>query len=448
MLKSIIKKLSSPRLTIWLIIFLTLIFAFGLWIPQKRLLRELYFDWQRSSPVLVSILDALQLTEIYTSPITLTIWLLFFVNLALVIWQRIPLVRDRVALSDAKLADPTAAPSYPFKQTFRLSPETDFHGVAAALGSNGYAIYGDANKFYGVKNRYSPLAFLFFHLSFFLILLGGVVSMYTKFIAYVDLAQGEVFQGELERYNQPAPIPPKIGSIPRVSFMVQGIAPRVVGNTPTGISVMLVDASDKAHEVGINTPYEADNTSFVFKHLGMAPLFVITDAAGKEIDGAVFKLDVLQGRKDTFKLAGYDFTARFYPDYIRYNDRDATKTMEFNNPVFKIEVDRAGQKIAEALVPQKGSMAFNGVRLEMRDLSYWVRFYVIKEYGIVILYTGFAIATIAIIWRLLFFRREIVGAVRKDADGSVLVVAGRAEYYKSLAEDEFAVLFEKLLTKI
>ena len=81
----------------------------------------------------------------------------------------------------------------------------------------------------------------------------------------------------------------------------------------------------------------------------------------------------------------------------------------------------------------------------MRELPYWVRFYVLKEQGVFLVYTGFAIASIAVIWRLLLFRREIVGAVREVEGVRYLVVAGRAEYYKSLAEDEFVKTFRETL---
>ena len=118
--------------------------------------------------------------------------------------------------------------------------------------------------------------------------------------------------------------------------------------------------------------------------------------------------------------------------------------MEFNNPVFFIAAEQDGKKVAEGLVPKNGTLEFAGYRLEMRDMPFWVRFYVVKQRGLSILYAGFAIATIGVIWRLLFYRREIIGAVRELDGVRCLVVAGRSEYYKSLAEDEFAKLFGEM----
>jgi hypothetical protein len=448
MIHNIIKYLSSLRFTILLISLLGLIFAVGLWVPQQRLLKTIYLEWQKKSPDLVAFLDALGLTTIYTSPITITLWLLFFLNLSLVLWQRWPIIKSRITLSETRISDPETAGGYPFRFSYPLPRDLDGERIIGQLRKNRYTVLGDAAGFYGVKNRLAPIAFMLFHLSFFLILLGGLISVYTEFIGYLDLAQGESFQGELNRYNSsPQPKMPEIGSPPSASFTVKSIIPRVVQNTPTGISVLLTDSLGKTHEVDINKPYSSEHTSFVFKHLGVSPLFVLKDASGKETGGAYIKLDVLQRQPDRFALGGFTYTATFYPDFVLEDGKRATRSMEFNNPVFFIAVEQAGKKIAEGLVPKNGALEFAGYRLEMRDMPFWVRFYVVKQRGLSILYAGFALATFGVIWRLLFYRREIVGVVREQDGGRCLVVAGRSEYYKSLAEDEFVKLFNGIVGK-
>ena len=448
MIHNLLKYLSSLRFTILLISLLGLIFAIGLWVPQQRLLKTIYLVWQKKSPTLVAFLDAVGLTTIYTSPITITLWLLFFLNLSLVLWQRWPIIKNRITLSDARIADPTTAGGYPFRNSYTLPTGLDGDRIIGLLRKNHYTVLGDASGFYGVKNRLAPVAFMLFHLSFFLILLGGLISFYTEFNGYLDLAQGESFQGELNRYNaSPQPLMPKIGSPPNVSFAVKSIVPRVVENTPTGISVLLVNSRGETHEVDINRPYSTEHTSFVFKHLGVSPLFVLIDSSGQEIGGSYIKLDVLQKKPDRFALGPFTYTATFYPDFVLDDGKRATRSMEFNNPTFFITVEQGGKKIAEGLVPKNGTLEFSGYRLEMRDMPFWVRFYVIKQRGLSILYAGFAIATIGVIWRLLFYRREVVGAVRKQDGVWNLIVAGRSEYYKSLAEDEFTKLFGKITGK-
>ena len=121
--------------------------------------------------------------------------------------------------------------------------------------------------------------------------------------------------------------------------------------------------------------------------------------------------------------------------------------MEFKNPVFIIDVEKQGKPITRGNVSQNSTLVFDGYKLVMKELPYWVRFSVYKERGLSIIYTGFALASLAVIWRFLFYRREIIGAVREKDCEQILVVAGRSEFYKSLTEDEYISLFNKLLDR-
>ncbi len=445
MLKKIIKQLSSLRFTIVLICLLGVMFIIGLWVPQKDLLRDIYYQWKQSSPRLVFWLDFFQLTSVYTSWLTLSFWFSFFTNLTLVLWQRIPVVRKRIEISPARIAPPETAPGYPFRESYLLPDGMDGAALMKAISAKGYRLIGSEAGFYGVKNRLSPIAFGLFHISFYLIMLGGLISFYSQFIGYVDLAQGEHFQGELYQYNsKPYPQLPKIGKIPQASFTIKSIVPHVVRNTPTGIDVTLVDQKGESHVVDINQPYTDGPSSFVFRHLGVAPLFVLKDTTGKELGGSFFKIDVVGGKEDIVRIGDVTFKVHYYPDYELKNGRHGTKSMEFNNPVFTLIGEQGGKKIGEGTLKKNGTLAMGDYRLELRDVPYWVRFYVVKQHGLPIVYIGFAIASIAVIWRLIFFRRELVGALREENGVRRLVVAGRSEYYKNLAIDEFRKLFGEL----
>jgi hypothetical protein len=262
----------------------------------------------------------------------------------------------------------------------------------------------------------------------------------------LDIAEGETFQGDVARYNA-TPQLQKIGTPPRVSFTVKSILPMLTRGMPTGLRVRMVDSQGVTHEADVNRPYKADNTSFIVNTVGPAPLFVVQDRSGKEIDGAYMKLNVMGGKEDVFSLAGFHFRTTFYPDYFIKNGAPASHSPEFNNPVFIITVEQQGKTISKGSVNKSGTLAFADYQLVLKELPYWVRFSVYKELGLSIIYAGFAIASLAVIWRFIFYRREIIGVIKKTDDGLLLVVAGRSEFYKSLTEDEFNSLFDKLFGK-
>lgn len=448
MLQRIIKYLSSLRLTCYVILALGAIFLLGLWIPQASVLqRELYTQWAQESPNLVRFLEALDLTEIYTSPITLALWGLFFLNLALVMWQRIPLIMSRVTFADKKLEDPRTATGYPVRASRTFPGTTDEARIAESLAGAGYKFYGTPERFYAVKNRFSPVATIFFHLSFFLMLIGGVISGYSKFAGFVDVAEGEAFHGELDRYNAP-PRLPKIGTPPTAGFQVEKIVREVTAGVPTGLTVHLVDEKGSRQVAAINRPYKVGRTSYVISTIGVTPLFVLQDGAGNELDGAYVKLNVMGGKKDTFTIGGYRLSVLFYPDYGVEDGAEVTFSQEFKNPAFNLTVEKDGRVLARKTVRHREWIEFDGHRLLFRELPLWVRFFVVKEYGLDILYAGFVIAMLALIARLVFYRREMVGSLREENGEWTLFLAGRSEFYKKLSEDEFQGNAEAVFRKI
>jgi hypothetical protein len=445
MYSKVMKYLSSLRFTLLLISLLGAMFLAGLWIPQQSLLTPArYSQWKAASPSLVAFFEALGLTSVYASPLMLTLWGFFFLNLSLVMWQRLPLIKKRIALPEGRPGDPATVPGYSFRASYPLPADMDGASVLGFLRRNRFTVLGDQAAFYGIKNRLSPIAFGLFHISFFFILLGGLTSLYTRFAGVLEIAQGETFQGDLTSYV-PTPQMPKIGVPPRVVFTVKSIAPQMKNGTPTGLKVGMVDNLGVAQEADVNRPYKRDDTTFIVNNVGVSPLFVVTDRTGREIDGAYMKLHVMGGAQDVFSLAGYHFRARFYPDYFSQNGVPGTRSREIKNPMFDISVELKGQTIARGLVAKGGTLAFGDHQLVLRDLPLWVSFSVIKEQGLALIYTGIAIASLAIFWRFLLYRREILGAVREENGERRLLIAGRSDFYKSLAGDEFTELFGKLL---
>lgn len=431
--------ITSLRLTISLIVSLGVIFLLGLWIPQKGVVGyEAYLVWKANSPLLVSIIERTGLMDIYRAPLTLFLWGCFFVNLSMVMWQRIPIVKRRLAIPDPL---PSPGGGFPHKAAIELSFRLSFDELKERLSAKGYRLNGTEGLFYAVRNRLSPLASLLFHLSFFLILLGGVISVYTRFVGQVDLAEGEVFQGEPGRYNA-SPLLPRFGGYPDVRIAIKKITPLVKDQTPTGLMVMLEDDAGRLRQIDINQPYRRGIVSFVIKDLGLAPLVILKDRSGKELDGAFVKLNVFRGKEDGFKMSGIDFSVRFFPDHEISAGEDRTRSEEFRNPVLLLLARKGDSSTIFRIPCRSGAVAEIGdITFELAKVSYWVRFTVVSEKGVPLVYCGFLLACSGLLWRLVLYRRELAGSmeIREDG-GSTLQLAFRSEFYRSLAEEEFEVL--------
>ncbi len=447
MIRRAVRLLGSIRFTLFLIISLSSTFLLGLWIPQKGLLKkELYLQWKAASPAVVSFLETLGLTDIYTSPITLSLWFLFFLNLLLVMRQRLPAIKKRISLPDITHEMP-ALSAYRYQTSMLVPEDLSPASIRSALRKEGYRFYGTAHRFTAVKNRLSPLATLLFHLSFILILLGGITTVYTRFSGTLDLAEGETFSGDMNHYG-PSLRLPKIGSAPDARFVIEEISPEMERGTPTRLKVSIRDRQGGLHVAEINKPYKTGNTSFVIKDLGVAPLVILYDKKGRELDGAFVKLNVLSGRQDAFVMSGFELTVDYYPDYVEKDGTSATRSEEMNYPAFQLHIQQDKRFIARRIIKPGEHVKFGDYGLSLPKIVYWVRFYVVKERGLWIVYAGFCIATAALIWRLVFHRREIAGSIKEQDGVTRLQIAGRAEFFEALFEDEFFGLVNDIETAV
>lgn len=440
LIRGTVKILSSLKLTILLIILLSFVFLLGQWIPQKSLIgKEFFLQWQAENPELVGFLEKIGFTRIYTSFLTLFLWALFFLNLIFVMGKRFSLILNRLSIPPLEIENFSGYPNYTEVSIDRPLKNEDIRAVF-----KDYRVYGSPENFIAIRNRYAPLGTLIFHLSFFLLLTGGVVTTYTRFSAFLDLGEGEIFTGRLEQYSSPINFP-EVGSLPEVKFLVEKIEPEIEQDIPTDLKVTIRDERGHRKIIKINQPLKERGTSFVIKNIGVAPLIIIYDQKGQEIDGAYVKLNVLKGREDGFIFHGYSITASFYPDFYLKGGEPASRSEVIRNPAFRFTVTGKGV-FKEEILKRGGKMKLKGEELTWTELPYWVRFYVVKEKGLYLVYTGFAFIITALIWRLIFYRKEIRGMVKYENGKFILKLGGRAEFYRELFSDEFKKLTEDIIS--
>jgi cytochrome c biogenesis protein ResB len=388
-------------------------------------------------------LELLELTDIYTSPLTLTLWGLFFLNLLFVMISRVPIIWQRYK----RKGFPKSIDEINKSKNATTIDCKGMDRVSAVLRKKRYKVYTKDNFFWAVKNRFSPLGTIMFHLSFFLLLIGGVMSIYTKFRAETAVGVGEKFTG-----NYLWKVLPKVGGVPDVTFTVQKIEPRYYKKfVPINVKVELNTPGGK-EVIGINYPYREKGLSFIVKNIDILPLFVIKDEDGREVDGVYVKLNVMNGRPDSFKMLGYNFITVFFADYTEI-DREGREALnlpqvlkqtpmsgggeqparEVTNPAFFITVLKDEIVVKEKFLKEGESIDFDNYRLEFADLDYWVRLYVGREHGLNVLYTGFVFMIIALSVRFIFYRRDIKGII----EGGQLFLSGKGEFYQVLFDDEF-----------
>lgn len=431
MIRKVLQWLGSPSVTIAILLALAVLFLAGLWIPQKAVLqRDLYRSWEAESPMLVQWLEAAGLTDIHRSPLAKALWGAFFVNLLAGLVKRIPGIVRRVRLADA-IPEP-AATGWPLRRSLPAGPGDGLERARAFFAGRAYAVAGGQDRLRAVKNRVSPLATILFHASFLVLLGGALTSVATRFEGTVELAEGERFTGEPTRYATWPRLAPW-SRWPAARFTVERVLPETTDGVAVGVTVRLREDSGTARQLEINRPYRAqDGTSFVFNDLGVAPILALTTLDGEELWSGGIRLR-MDGEVERFRVGAIPVRVRVYPDWVEMDGQDGTRSREVRNLALRIALE--GAAAGSRLLRPGESVDLGAYVLHFPDWRYWVKLYVRSERGIGVIFAGFGMATAALVWRLVFYRREYLVASR--GGDSEIEVAGRSDYYRSLFADEF-----------
>jgi cytochrome c biogenesis protein ResB len=464
-LKDIIKKYSSRffglfrslRFAALVIALLILMYFLGLVVPQKILFdsREEYMEWVGESRI-NRALDFYGFTDIYLSPITITLLVLFFITLLVITVRRVPFILRKAYLKGD-------SPSFSVSDLQKDANTS----VLDDAGSGGdiiprvraffkkrkwHIITGDQEgTFMAVKNRFSPLGFLLFHFSFFLCLIGGIMIMYTRFSGNLALTEGQAFEGDMRQLFRISKTPKFLKELPPFQLYVKDISPFYEHNVPVELQIdALMNFGDEhtSEVIRINEPITRGALSIIAKNVGISPLFIVRDSSGREIDGVYVSLNVLFGLEDSFSLEldrMYLFEVLFYPDFARENGEEFSRSIELRNPAINLVIKRdLVKKVYEGTIMKGEPAEFDSYTISFEDLRYWVNFIISREYGRTPLIWGFIMAAAGLIMRLVFFQKRVRIAVGYEGEKTLLYMSGKSEYFVHAFNEEMRKLTGEL----
>lgn len=444
--------LGSARLSLYSVIGLIFVYLLGLLIPQKGLLgEEVYYAWRVSSPELVRILDSLGVTHIYSSWLAYSFLVLFFLNLTVNLISRTGAAARKSAMRPRDF-DENFIRHLQASGIIR-APEADpsisiLNNLSEGLKELGFkvAVYGD--RVFAVKNRFAPIGSILFHVSFFLLLIGGLLLLYTRFSGGVILGEHERFSGKKDEYVYISREPLiKDMALPELAFEVLSVAPVYKNGLPSDLRVTILAKEagfDVERKISINHPYKKGPISVLVKDIGVAPLLKLKNMAGREVEAGYYKLNVLRGQEEMLKFQSIELPVliRFFPDHIIRDGVPGSASLELKNPMLYMRVrgDKGKDIFNEKIRPGEQVM-FGGYFFEFgEEIKYWVELTIIKEYGGGVLWAGFIICILGLIVRLAVRRIELY-ALLKDGD---IYFGGSAEHLSR----SFKLDFETIVAHI
>jgi hypothetical protein len=429
----------SAKFTVSLLCVVALLLLLNVMLPQAAVIgKEGYAEMlQDSGPFARFVLDRLGLGSMATSPVFLGVLGLFFLNLVLVLalrlgptWRRIALRprSERGLQAWARLEESLAAP---LPQGWRAAE------VARTLRGFGYRVRRPGERtFWAVKYRTAPLGFLLFHLSFLFLFAGGTLIFYTRFVGSAVLSEGQRFNGEYGTIGRQPPL----GDPPELSFSLVRADARFEGGEPVHLgAVFRFDQPGGGFErtSRVNHPARWGTTSLLVNRAGLAPSLWLQDDDGFTVDRVVVPVRARGRRPTEIELGGGILRAFVHPlgDGVALPSRD-----ELERTALRLQLTRDSVIIFDGPLKPGEAATLDRGRLVLEELRYWVGVRVVSERGGGLLIVGFICGILGLIWRLLWYRREV--ALTWDERQFHLV--GRSELYSARFQQELRSLFSKL----
>lgn len=455
----------NAKTTASIIAVLLSLYLVGLLIPQKALFTGAEYEaWRTQYPSLSRVVEVLQLNEIYLSPITVFFLALFFVNLVAVIVHRAPLILQRIYLGPRS---PRSIDLDLLKRRPRVWTIT--------VPKGGPDLVQEVRRFFkrrfwsfldtpsprsllAVRNRYSPVGFLLFHLSFLLCLVGGLFVMYTRFSGELVLTEGQEFNADMKQFHKITRDPKIFKALPPLAIQVERVQPKYEKDASgkdvgTDLDILLKvkywdDTRDETAK--INEPIKRGPVSILAHDIGVSPLLVVRTSDGKTVDGGYVSLKVLNDNEDSFQFEGLPFTffIRFYPDHLIEKGRDSSRSQYLRNPVIHARIQDGDTVLHEDNLPLGRTFAFRSLSLSFEDVRYWVNFRIIREYGNVPLFVGFLCGAIGLIMRLVFYQKTLHVAVEYLEQHNRLWIEGWSEYYQHSFHEDMTAMMADLRTAL
>jgi hypothetical protein len=288
------------------------------------------------------------------------------------------------------------------------------------------AVVVGERRVWGVKHRLALLGFPLFHASFFLMLLGAGQLYLTRDVVTLVGAEGETLDSRQGGVVRRAPAGPP-GAF---RITIDRVDVRLAQGKPVDLAASLVLEGDGVALSRVNHPARWRALTALVERAGIAPVLRLTDGKGFTLDHVVVPTAAAGGLPTRLVLAGGDgieVVVEPIPLSAAFPMREALST----TPV-SIRLLRGGAKLFDGQLRPGETLALDDRALELQEVRYWTGLRLVHERGGPLLIAGFVLAVAGTVWRMFWYRREVVVAWGERG----LTVAGRCEFFPARFRDE------------
>lgn len=465
--------LISKKLAVYLIISLTAATTMGTLVPQESYLTQTDVDnWLAAFPTIAPLVRLLGLYHFYNTWWYQAIAFIFGVNTLACTIEQI-----RVQWRKNQPVQLPAARILQLNNSGEImvtgAPGQILDRVKAFLDTERFRVYMGKGSLHAVKNNWGRWGLPLFHVSLVIILFWAVLSLGFLSRGVIEITEGQTIQENHQAYRYLDE--GRFFNEAHGNFLLtlQKLEVKYSSNGPpedAEATMLFQTGNGIVQKQVLNKSQEGRFRGFniYLGKMGYAPLLIVKDSSGKWIAGNFYNVSAVKDESGEYyqqKLeipeAGMLVNVKLYPDIERkenYRDINAYSPVK---PGMDIQVlDTVSAKgIDKTAAQTANNVAYEGTiklgetvnlqnySLEFPELRRYAELIVVRDPGVIVIFTGFWLAVVSLLVYYLFVPKEVWVTVEETGPGTCrLVVGGRSLRFKNLFAAEFRVYQDKLQT--
>lgn len=437
-LSSFFSVIASPIAASCLLVLFILLSVLGTVIPQEAIYpRQEFLLWLQENPSLAKLAESLWLTRLYTSATYIIVTWLLMLSVGSCTVQRLFELLKTKPLDRPDINDPSFA-----NHRWQFSFNRDAKTICRKVGRNTPGFFWrfassqqDAGAWFVMDRGWVGIwGSLLFHVSFLVILIGSLTTIWTRAEGTVVLTEGQASFGEASEYvtgsafsgRLPEPLPFQL-------TLTEVHRPEPARRGPTA-TVQIEKSAREAprYVIGNFHALSQDGFTFYLQEQGYSPAFRITTEQGEVLfDGFV-------ALKTNTGLGGVRFADTFMSSSGQLRiDIELRPGKEDSRPQLSLVVQPPGKPLKKTELFLGETHTVAGLVFVFHDLRFWSSFRVVQDQGVAVVYIGFLLGIVGLCLRVFVKRETLVGVVDAEMNGSRVLFAGCVEGDDALFRERF-----------
>lgn len=462
--KKITTFFKSRKLAV-VLIFLIIVFSIiGTHIPQESQLKpDAYNNWKTSHPAQAAIFVKLGFTHLFSSFIFISLAGLLFINTLFCTKTMLTGAFRRFGNKQFQKKAFICGLENNSAIGTEKEPENVISKINSVLRSEGYNVSQEENCIFAQKNRLGILGIPLFHVCILFIIMAAVYGSLGRMEGDMRLIEGQIRSEEHGNYMFINEGPFFNEKHQKFDITLDKFYPdyKDETGTPRGAAGKLAIIENgqmvKTDIVYSNHLMTYKGYTFLGNVYGLAPILVLSNP-----DGTIYD-------KSSIEASDLDKSGR-YVAYFNIGDTGLEGGLMVYMTAPLIEVTESGDvkqtPIMFLKIFDKGKEIYDGTlrlndRVRIRDnylgkdiylvfydIKYWSNFYIVKDDGTPLVYSGIGLITLSLTIIFFVVPKRVWVEVTDESGATEIYIGGKADKFRSLYEEEYSGIINKIEARL